>query len=88
LWFRNRHHRDRGVYLANALVPETYRVAVTAQRRDADQTELTIDYFLRAAPASSTAVMLPGSLAAAAMLMRASRRLAGRAADSGSWVGR
>jgi len=77
LLFRNRHHRDRSVYLANALVPESDRVAVMAQRRDGDQTELTIDYVLRAAPATSTAVSLLSSIAAAtvlsALLMRASR---------------
>jgi hypothetical protein len=77
LLFRNKHHPDRSVYLANALVPESDRVAVTAQRRDGGQTELTIDYVLRAAPATSTAVLLFGSIAAAtvlsALLMRASR---------------
>ena len=54
LSFRNRHHPDRSVYLANALVPGSDQVAVTAQRRDGDQTELTIDYLLRAAPARPT----------------------------------
>ena len=38
LLFRNSHHPDRSVYLANALVPESDEVAVTAQRRDRDQT--------------------------------------------------
>ena len=38
LLFRNSHHPDRSVYLANALVPESDDVAVTAQRRDGDQT--------------------------------------------------
>ncbi len=66
--FRNRHHPDSSVYLANALVPASRNVAVTGQRRDGDQTELTIDYALRAAPASSPAAWLLGSLAAAAML--------------------
>ena len=77
LWFRNRHHPDRSVYLANALVPESDQVAVTAQRRDADQRELTIDYTLRAAPATSTAMWLLSGFAAAvaisAGLMRSSR---------------
>ena len=53
LLFRNRHHPDRSVYLANALVPESDQVAVTAQRRDGDQRDLTIDYVVRAAPATS-----------------------------------
>src|SRR6185503_20328400 len=48
LSFRNRHRSDRSVYLANALVPASDQVAITGQRRDGDQTELTIDYTLRA----------------------------------------
>ena len=44
LLFRNRHHPDRSVYLANALVPDSDKVAVTAQRRDVDQRELIIEY--------------------------------------------
>jgi len=68
LLFRNSHHRDRGVYLANALVPESHRVAVTAQRRDEDQRELTIDYLLRPSPATSIPVWLLGSIAVAAVL--------------------
>jgi hypothetical protein len=68
LFFRNRHQRSRSVYLANALVPQSHLVAVTAQRRDTDQTELTIDYVLRAAPAGSTAAWLLGSLVAATAL--------------------
>jgi hypothetical protein len=47
LHYHNSHRSDIGVYLANALVPASDRVAVTAQRRDADQRELTIDYTLR-----------------------------------------
>ena len=77
LLFRNSHHRSRSVYLANALLPESDLVAITAQRRDGDQTELTINYDLRAALATSTAALLFGSLAAAtglsALLIRVSR---------------
>ena len=68
LMFRNRHHPDRSVYLANALVPDTDEVAVTAQRRDGDQTELTINYVLRAAPARSRAAWLLGGIVAAMAL--------------------
>jgi hypothetical protein len=68
LLYRNGHHPDRSVYLANAMVPATKAVAVTAQRRDGDQTELTIDYVLRSAPATPLAAWLLGSLAAAAIL--------------------
>jgi hypothetical protein len=58
LFFQNRHLADQSVYLANALAPESARIAVTAQRRDTEQTELTIDYDLRAEPAASTSVWL------------------------------
>ena len=44
LFFRNTHMADHSAYLANALVPESPRVAVTAQRRASDQRELTIEY--------------------------------------------
>lgn len=46
LHYRNDHRPDIGVYLANALVPGSTRVAVTAQRRDRDQRDLIIDYVL------------------------------------------
>ena len=79
LLFRNTHHRDRSVYLATALVPSSARVAVTAQQRDRDQTELTIEYVLRAAPATSRVAWLMSSLAAAtvlsALLMRRASRM-------------
>ena len=68
LLFRNRHHPDRSVYLANALVPDSDKVAVTAQRRDVDQRELIIDYVLRAAPAAPTGAWLWGSIAGAMVL--------------------
>ena len=77
--FRNTHQRSRSVYLANALAPRSYQVTVTGQRRDADQTELTIDYVLQAGPAGSTTVWLLGGLAAAtalsALLVRPFRTL-------------
>ena len=47
LRFRNTYRSDDAVYLANALVPASDRVTITAQRRDVDQRELTIDYTLR-----------------------------------------
>jgi hypothetical protein len=74
LLFRNRHHPDRSVYLANALVPRSEQVAVTAQRRDRDQTELTIDYVVRAAPATSTAAWLGSIVAAMGLSMFLIRR--------------
>ena len=79
LSFRNRHQRSHSVYLANALAPQSYQVTIAAQRRDLDQTELTIDYVLRAAPGGSTAAWLVVALAVAtalsALLMRPLRAL-------------
>jgi hypothetical protein len=59
LRYRNSHRSDIGVYLANALVPESDRVAVTAQRRDRDQRELTIDYVLEPESASRASTIWP-----------------------------
>jgi hypothetical protein len=42
--FRNGFQPARSVYLANALVPSSDDLAVTAQHRDADQRSLAIDY--------------------------------------------
>jgi len=53
LSYRNANRPDVSVYLANALVPESDRVAVHVQRRDTDQRELTIDYELRPQPSAS-----------------------------------
>jgi hypothetical protein len=79
LLFRNRHRRSDSVYLANALMSQSHQVTVTAQRRHVDQSELTIDYVLRAAPAGSTAAWLLSGIAAAtalsALLIRPFRSL-------------
>ena len=48
LLFRNAHLAGHSAYLANALVPESARVTVTAQRRDSGQSELTIEYTVHA----------------------------------------
>jgi hypothetical protein len=74
LAFRNRHDSDRSVYLANALVPESDEVEVTAQRRDGDQRELNIDYLVRAAPATSATPWLLGSIVVAVALSARLRR--------------
>jgi hypothetical protein len=74
LLFRNGHQPDRSVYLANALVPASDTVAVMAQRRDTYQTELTIDYVLRAGPATSTDAWRLGVGAAAMIVVLAIRR--------------
>jgi hypothetical protein len=48
LLFRNAHLAGHSAYLANALVPESARVTVTAEHRDRDQRELTIEYTVHA----------------------------------------
>jgi hypothetical protein len=48
LRYRNAHRADIGVYLVNALVPSSNRVAIGGQRRDIAQRDLTIDYVLGA----------------------------------------
>ena len=68
LSFRNRDQRDGSVYLANALVPKSERVTITAQRRDPAQRELTIDYGLRGGPATSLPAWLLGGLVAATVV--------------------
>jgi hypothetical protein len=77
LSFRNTYRRDVSVYLANALAPESQRVMVTAQRRDPDQRDLTIDYFVRADPTASLPVWPLGvigvAVVAAARLIRGSK---------------
>ena len=57
LRYRNSHRPEIGVYLANALVPASERLTVTAQRRDVDQRELTVDLVLR--PEQTTGVRPP-----------------------------
>jgi hypothetical protein len=60
LAFRNRHRPDVSVYLANALLPDGDSVAITAQRRDPTQRDLTIDYVVRSEPAAAGSVWLLG----------------------------
>jgi hypothetical protein len=47
LRYANTHRTDIGVYLANALVPEDDRVAVTGQDRDGEQRRLSVGFELR-----------------------------------------
>jgi hypothetical protein len=58
VFFRNTYRPDVSVYLANALVPESDRVGVTAQQHDAEQRDLTIDYVVEDERSTSTAVWL------------------------------
>lgn len=73
LFFRNTHMAHHSAYLANALVPESGRVTVTAQRRDADQSELTIEYMVRADSAGAAFAWILGSLSVALLMVRFSR---------------
>ena len=78
VFFRNDYRRDASVYLANALVPDSNRIDVTAQHRDGDQRELTIEYVVRPANATAVPWWLFGSITAlaggAAVLGRARMR--------------
>ena len=76
LRFRNEHDGDIGVYLANVLVPDNDRVAVTAQDRDVDQREFTVSYTLRRAEAPDRRrplLAVTGGLVAALLVRRAGR---------------
>jgi hypothetical protein len=73
--YKNAHRSEVGVYLANALVPSTDRVAVTGQDRDVDQRELRVDYRLRGVSAVglnpwSALLVLGGLIALGAMARR------------------
>jgi hypothetical protein len=63
LSFRNDHHPEGSVYLANALMPENAAVEITAQRRDADQRELQVDYVLAAGAPDRAPMPVPGAVA-------------------------
>jgi hypothetical protein len=68
LHYRNTHRPDLGVYLANALVPESPRIRITGQERDIDQRALTVDYELRRAPVRLLSGLAAGVVAAAIWL--------------------
>jgi hypothetical protein len=74
--FRNRHHADVGVYLANVLVPSDDRVAVTRQNRDGDQRELTVDYDLRRARSIAKGAALAAGIGALFVAVFSWRRAA------------
>jgi hypothetical protein len=48
LRYRNSHRPDIGIYLVNARVPASDRIAIESQRRDVDQRDVTIEYTLAA----------------------------------------
>lgn len=62
LVFHNRYRGDIGVYLANALVPDSDRITVVGQRRDFMQRDLTIDFVLRGGSTGSTSAWPIGAI--------------------------
>jgi hypothetical protein len=75
LAFTNAHLPEHSAYLANALVPESDRVAVTAQRRTVDQHAVTIDFALGPTVGSTSRAPLVLTLAfAVALIVPLARR--------------
>jgi len=73
--FRNRYRRELSVYLANALVPDSDRLTVTSQQREAQQHELTIGYSVRhSATAFPAGWLVTGVAAVLAILAVKPRR--------------
>ena len=73
--FRNRYRRELSVYLANALVPDSDRLTVTSQQREAQQHELTIGYSVRhSATAFPAGCLVTGVAAVLAILAVKPRR--------------
>jgi hypothetical protein len=69
--YANAHRPDVGVYLANALVPASARVAITDQLRDVDQRSLDVMYVLHAetgGPRGRTLVLIVATVAIALAL--------------------
>jgi hypothetical protein len=78
MFFDNRFRPDDSVYLANAMVPDSNRIAVTAQLRDERQSALTITYDVRRAEprAAMLGVLLVSTAALSAVVVNRRRRFA------------
>jgi len=76
LFFKHADLGSHGAYLANALVPETERISVTGQRRETHQSELTIDYAVRAESTGSVVIpwLLVSLISAAGLMAQFTRR--------------
>jgi hypothetical protein len=59
LFFENTHQPEISVYLANALVPDSDRIQIAAQERDARQHELRFDYSVSPKTAAAWPPSLP-----------------------------
>ena len=76
LTFRNSHRPDVSVYLANALVPVSDVIAITAQHRDRAQVALAIDFTINAQGDSAPPALgfMAAALAIAVVLLGATAR--------------
>jgi hypothetical protein len=72
LTLSNEYRIDGSAFLANALVPDSDRIAIHAQRRDGAQTELAIDYSVADRP--HKALPYAGLTVALALVTAAARK--------------
>lgn len=71
--FSNSYRGDISVYLANALRPQSDRIAIASQHRDQDQQRLAIDFTIDSGPFATLPIWLFGTGAVAWLVLR--RRL-------------
>ncbi len=90
LTFSNAYQPDISVYLANALVPASDRVAIHGQTRDANQRQLAIDYDVAADPLPLMTVWLlfgiVGAMVLGAVALRVLRGVTSGARAAGARV--
>ena len=70
LSFKNSYRSDIGVFLANALKPDSERIAIASQRRDPEQRTLVIDFTIAGNRFATLSVWLFGSGAVAWLALR------------------
>jgi hypothetical protein len=73
LRYRNTHRPDIAVYLANALVPASDRIAITNQIRDVNQREFTVDYVVGRGSARTLGYVTAGAIAFAFIALATAR---------------
>jgi len=69
IFVRNSFRKDVSVYLANALIPQSDRIAVNAQKRDGPQSELTIEYTVAPARIGATSLWMTAMTIVAMILV-------------------